>query len=121
MTDLKIITHTTYTYETTDCREFDSKPEAEAWQRAIDKAEHIVMLDSQFRPTTEIETAFFVYLKDQEQVDAFNAKQADLGLATVIHTPGYYYYDEVPDEYFNVDGIIKDLLGIKAKLDNVMN
>ena len=121
MTDLKIITHTTYTYETTDGREFDSKPEAEAWQRAIDKAEHIVMLDSRLRPTTEIETAFFVYLKDQEQVDAFNAKQADLGLATVIHTPGYYYYDEVPDEYFNVDGRIKDLLGIKAKLDNVMN
>lgn len=121
MADLKIITHTSYTYETTDGREFDSKPEAEAWQKAIDNAERIVMLDSQFRPTTDIETAFFVYLKDQGQVDAFNTKQADLGLATEIIAPGYYYYDEVPDEYFNVDGRIKDLLGIKAKLDNVMN
>ena len=120
MADLKIITHTTFTYETSDGREFESKQEAEAWQMAINNAEHIVMLDSQFRPTTFIEEAFFVYLRDQSQVDAFNAKQADLGLATVIHTPGYYYYDEVPDEYFNIDGRIKDLLGIKAKLDNAI-
>ena len=30
MADLKIITHTSYTYETTDGREFESKHEAEA-------------------------------------------------------------------------------------------
>lgn len=121
MADLKIITHTTYTYETTDGREFESKPEAEAWQKAIDNAERIVMLDSTFRPTADIETAYFVYIKDQNQVDAFNVKQADLGLATVIHVPGYYYYDEVPDEYFNVDSKIKELNGIKAKLDSAAN
>jgi hypothetical protein len=119
MADLKIITHTTYTYETTDGREFDSRPEAEAWQKAIDNAERIVMLDSRFRATDDVEMAYFVFIKDQDQVDAFNAKQANLGLAAVINVPGYYYYDEVSDEYFNVDGRIKDLLGIKAKLDNI--
>jgi dsDNA-binding SOS-regulon protein len=38
---LKIITHTTYTYETYDGREFDDKAQAEAWKRALDTAAHI--------------------------------------------------------------------------------
>jgi hypothetical protein len=113
---LKIITHTTYTYETSDGREFDDKAQAEAWQRALDVAAHIVMLDSDFRPTSEVDTAYFVYLKDQEPVDAFNAKQEDVGITTTITEPGYYYYDEVPDEYSNIDKEIEQLYNVKQKL-----
>ena len=120
MADLKIITHTTYTYETTDGREFESKPEAEAWQKAIDNAERIVMLNSKFRATDDIETAYFVFIKDQEQLEAFNARQADSGFESTIKEPGYYYYDEVPDDYINIDTEIKRMLDIKAKLDSVM-
>ena len=68
MADLKIITHTTYTYETTDGREFESKQEAESWQKSIDTSERIIMLDSRYRPTTEIDTVYFVYIKDREQL-----------------------------------------------------
>ena len=120
MTDLKIITHTTYTYETTDGREFDSEFEATKWQKALDNADNITMLDSKFNLTTEVEMAYHVFVKDQEQVDAFNVKQEDLGIASIIQEPGYYYYDEVSDEYINVDNEIKRLLDIKAKLANVV-
>lgn len=120
MADLKIITHTSYTYETTDGREFDSKQKAEAWQKAIDNAERIVMLDSKFRATDEIEMAYFVFIKDQEQLEAFNTRQADGGFESNIKEPGYYYYDEVPDDYISVDTEIKRLLDIKAKLGNIM-
>ena len=119
MADLKIITHTSYTYETSDGREFDSKLEAEAWQKALDNTNKIVMLDSRFKMTTEVEMAYHVFVKDQEQLDAFNAMQEYLGIASIIEEPGYYYYDEVPDEYINVDKEIERLLEIKAKLDNV--
>jgi hypothetical protein len=119
MADFKIITHTTFTYETTDGREFDSKPEAEAWQKAIDNAVRIVMLDSKFRATDEIEGAYFVFIKDQEQLEAFNTRQIDGGFASIIKEPGYYYYDEVEDDYINVDAEIRRLLNIKAKLDSI--
>ena len=119
MADLKIITHTIYTYETTDGRDFDSKLEAEKWQKALDNTDNITMLDSKFNLTTEVEMAYHVFVKDQEQVDAFNVKQEDLGIASIIQEPGYYYYDEVSDEYMNIDREIERLLEIKAKLANI--
>ena len=118
MADLKIITHTTYTYVTTDGRSFDDGCEAEAWQSALDNAEHIIMLDTKFNLTNEVEMAYFIHVKDQEQVEAFNAKQEDIGIASIIPEPGYYYYDEVPDEYFNIDKEIERLMDIKQKLDS---
>lgn len=119
MADLKIITHTTYTYETTDGREFDSKQEAEAWQKAIDTAERIVMLDSRLRATAEVEMAYFVYIKDHEQLEAFNTKQEELGIESMINEPGYFYYDERFDEYVDIDKELTRLLEIKTKLSSV--
>ena len=118
MADLKIITHTTYTYVTTDGRPFDNKHEAEVWQQALDNADNIVMLDSKFNMTTEIEMAYNVFVKDQEHVDAFNTMQEDVGITSIIPEPGYYYYDEVPDEYINIDKEIERLMDIKQKLDS---
>lgn len=118
MTDLKIITHTTYTYETSDGRTFDNKSEAEAWQKALDNSDKIIMLDSKFNLTGEVEMAYFLFVRDQEQVDAFNTKQEDIGIASIVPAPGYYYYDEVPDEYINVDSEIDKLLDIKSRLDS---
>jgi hypothetical protein len=118
LADLKIITHTSYTYETTDGREFESRQEAEAWQKAINNGKRIVMLDRKFRATDEIEVAYFVLIKNQEQLEAFNTMQTDGGFACIINEPGYYYYDEVEDDYINVDKEIERLFDIKAKLDN---
>jgi dsDNA-binding SOS-regulon protein len=118
MTDVKIITKTTYTYETSDGRTFENKREAEVWQKALDNTANIVMLDSKFNLTDEVEMAYFLFVSDQEQVDAFNTKQEDIGIASVVPEPGYYYYDEVPDEYINVDKEIERLMNIKYKLDS---
>ena len=41
MADIKIKTHTTYTYETTDGREFDIAKEAEQWQEYLEIMKNI--------------------------------------------------------------------------------
>ena len=119
MADLKIITRTIYTYETSDGRVFDSEPEAKAWQHAIDTAERIVMLDSKMNATAEVDMAYFVYIRDQEQLEAFNAKQEEQGIESIIRDPGYYYYDERFDKYVNIDNELERLLGIKQKLKSI--
>ena len=118
MANLKIITHTSYTYETTDGREFDSKPEAEAWQKVLDTAAQLVMLTSKFERTTESESCFNVYAATRELVNTFNELQEDQGLCARITEPGYYYYDEVSDEFVNIDREIERLLVVKALIDN---
>ena len=51
MSELKITTHTTYTYETSDGREFDNEAEALKWQKILEAFNGIPMLDHQFKPT----------------------------------------------------------------------
>ena len=119
MANLKIITHTSYTYETTDGREFDSKPEAEAWQKVLDTSSQLIMLTSKFKRTTESESCFNVYAATPELVDTFNAMQDDQGLCARLSEPGYYYYDEVSDEFVNIDGEIERLLTLKNRIANV--
>jgi hypothetical protein len=111
MKDIKIITHTTYTYETSDGREFNDEQEAKDWQAALDTIEDVRMLSSRFNPTNDVDSAFYVYIKDDYQRRAFNAIQADMGLNTRITEVGYYYYDDVADEYINIENKIKELQG----------
>ena len=117
MADIKIKTHTTYTYETTDGREFDDHKEAEEWQQAIDNIKKISMLGHNFKPTTDITEAFYVHIKTQEQLEAFDAMQADEGLVARIYSIGYYYYDDVSDEYISVKKEMDRLQNIIESLD----
>ena len=119
MADLKIITHTTYTYETSDGREFENKFEAEKWQKALDNIERINMMSSKFERTFDLECCYYLHLKDETQVDTFNIMENDSGFEARVYEPGYYYYDEVSDEYMNVDKEIERLLSIKQKLDGL--
>lgn len=118
MSDLKIITHTSYTYETSDGREFDDLDEAGAWQKVLDSTSQLIMLTNRFKPTRDPECCFNLYVANSDLVETFNALQDNLGLAARISAPGYYYYDEVSDEFINIDKEIERLLEVKAKIDS---
>lgn len=102
MADIKIKTHTTYTYETTDGREFDIAKEAEEWQEHLENIKKVTMLDSNFHNTTEIEEAFYVQIKTNDQLEAFDAVRAYNGGGAYIPYLGYWYYDDCTDSYVDV-------------------
>ena len=118
MSEVKIITHTTYTYETSDGREFDYAQEAEAWEKALSNIKNVAMLDAKFRPTTEVSSAFFVHIKTHDQLDAFSEIQAYEGMCAEIREVGYHYYDECTDTYLNIGKELKRLHDIIDKLDS---
>lgn len=116
MSELKIITHTTYTYETSDGREFDDELEAKGWQKQLSLIEGVCMFDSKFKPTKEIESVFYIHIKTKEQAEAFNSMQEYFGICASGVGVGYYYYDEISDSYVNVELQIKELHNIIDKL-----
>jgi uncharacterized protein YneR len=117
MADIKIKTHTTYTYETTDGREFEDAQEAQEWQDAIEGIKSIVMLNNKFHRTAEHDEAFYVHIKTTEQQKAFEAMQAYEGMCARIPEPGYWYYDDISDSYVNVNKEMDRLQSIIETLD----
>ena len=117
MADIKVKTHTTYTYETSDGREFDIASEAEEWQEHLEKIKSITMLDSKFHNTTDHSEAFYVHIKTWEQQEAFEAMQAYEGMGAHITEPGYWYYDDCDDSYVNVSKEMDRLQSIIETLD----
>jgi uncharacterized protein YneR len=101
MSKLKIKTHTTYTYETSDGSEFEDKLEAEAWQEHLEVAKNITMLNSKFCNTMHLDEAIYVHIKNQKQQEAFAALQNYEGMCAQITGPGYWYYDDQTDTYKN--------------------
>lgn len=101
MAELKIKTHVTYTYETADGREFDDAPEAERWQKHLEVIKGVTMLDSKFKLTSRTDEAFYVHIKTNDQLDAFEAIQAYEGYCAPIPAIGYWYYDDYSDNYVN--------------------
>jgi hypothetical protein len=99
MAEVKIKTQTTYTYETSDGREFDDAQEAQEWQEYLELSKTITMLDSKFKPTTDHTKAFYVHIKNWQQQEAFEALHAYEGMSAHILEPGYWYYDGCTDSY----------------------
>lgn len=116
MSEVKIKTHTTYTYETSDGREFDDAQEAQEWQQALEDIKGITMLDSKFKPTTEISSAFYVHIKKHSQLEAFELIQAYGGFVSSIPGIGCWYYDDCTDTYVNLETEINRLKDIQYKL-----
>lgn len=117
MSELKITTHTTYTYETSDGREFDKEAEAREWQEVLEIYEHIPMLDFRYKPTKDPAAVMYMYLKDQGQLKAFCAVQDYEGLAAQPTEPGHYKYDDISDEFIHIENEIIRLQDIISKLD----
>lgn len=116
MKELKIIKHTTYTYETSDGREFDDENEAKAWQKHLSALENVCMLNCEYEPTKEIDSVCYVYVERKEQEEAFNAMQEYFEYSARLHGVGYYRYDNISDEFVNVESEIKELQHIIDKL-----
>jgi hypothetical protein len=121
MTELKIKTHTTYTYETSDGREFDIVEEAQEWQQTLEDIKGITMLDSEFNTTDEVTSAFYVYIKTYPQLKAFEAMQAYEGMSAHISELGYWFYDDCTDHYVNFDKEIEKLQNMKDRLYEAAN
>ena len=99
MADIKIKTHTTYTYETTDDREFNDAREAQEWQDHLENIKGITMLTDKFLDTKDLSEAFYVHIKTWQQQEAFEALQFYEGMGAHIPEPGYWYYDDCTDSY----------------------
>ena len=117
MADIKIKTHTTYTYETTDGREFDDQQEATEWQLALDDIKGITMLDHKFCNTTEISSAYYVHIKTLSQLKSFEVIQKYEGMSAHIDALGYWYYDDDTDQYISVRKEMDRLQSIIETLD----
>ena len=117
MAEMKIITHTTYSYETSDGREFDDENEAREWQNALSLLENVRMLDNEYKPVKDIEYAWYVHVETMEQVDAFNMIHCDLGNYSRLHGVGYHRYDDGLGEFLDVKAEIEHLQNIIDALD----
>ena len=103
MSELKISTYTTYTYETSDGRRFEGDIEAaELWQKTLNNLSGIIMLDNKFNKTTHHDEAFYVRIDTWEQQEAFEDMQLYEGMGAHIPKPGYWYYDDCTDSYLNI-------------------
>lgn len=117
MADIKIITHKTYTYETSDGCTFDDEQEALEWQKALDDMKGVVMLDDKFNPTSNLYNTYLVHVNTEEELAAFNTASEKEGIAG-LPAVGYYYYDCHTDEYKNAGKELERLLLIINKLDS---
>lgn len=117
MAELKVKTHTTYTYETTDGREFDDRQEAEKWQDHLENIKGVVMLSNRFCNTTRVDEAFYVRIKTPAQLEAFKAFNAYEGSQADIDAIGYWYYDDDADTYISVQKEMDRLQSIIESLD----
>lgn len=117
MSKLKIKTHTTYTYETADGREFDDDKEAQEWQDHLDNITGATMLDNKFCNTTRVDEAMYVHIKTEAQLKAFAALNAYEGMYAKIDAIGYWYYDEHADKYVSVNKEMDRLQSIIETLD----
>ena len=118
MENLKIITHTVYTYETTDGRQFDNEAKAREWQEYLDLYDGIYMLDYQLSPTKDIELAYYVRIDTYEQAKAFNMVQHNLCYTISVPYPGYFRYDEVSGDFVDLKSEINEKQSFIDALDN---
>lgn len=63
MKELTVVTHVTYTYETSDGREFEDECEARQWESQLSLLDDVIMLDFQYEPIKDSESAYAVLTK----------------------------------------------------------
>lgn len=117
-TKLRITEHITYTYETSDGREFEDEAEAEEWQGYLDIFDGICMLDYNLSPTKDIELAYYARIDTEEQVKAFNMVQKNLCYCIHIPYPGYFRYDETSSEFVDIKSEIAEKQSFIDALDD---
>lgn len=109
MDELKIVKHITYTYETSDGTEFANEQEAKEWQKHLSAFEKVCVLDRDYKPTTDICRAVYVYAKTKEQAESFNAMVEAQGYSSTIDGTGWFRYDDISDSYVDIELEIEKL------------
>lgn len=110
MEELKVIRHTHYTYETSDGKEFYNKREATKWQNQLTLFQTICMLDANYKPTTDMNSAAYVYVKTKEQAEAFNEIAIEeFSYCSTLDGTGWYRYDDISDSYVDIESEIEKL------------
>lgn len=109
MSELKVKKHITYTYETSDGREFDDKKEATEWQKSVNHFNEVCMLDHHYKPTKDFSYAQYIHIETQDQANAFNAVQIYFGYCSLVESTGFYRYDEIRDSYIEMEDEIAKL------------
>lgn len=118
MAELTVKTHATYTYETSDGREFEDKDEAMEWQKHLCNIARMCLLGSDYKPIDMSRNeAVYVYAKTFEQADSFNdIRHEYYGWGEGIPGAGFYRYDEINDKYVDIEAEIAQLQRIIDKL-----
>lgn len=107
-------------YVAFDMREFESEQDCREYEKLKKAEKYIVGLNENFEYTDYPETICYVYLANQDIVDAFKGQQFELGFITRgIDTPDFYQYeDEIGwvkmDE--KIKKLIQNLIAVKEKL-----
>lgn len=109
MKGLKIITHKTYTYETSDGREFNCKQEAQEWQEKLSLLENVPMFDFDERPIKNMDDVVLVRIDTEEQANAFNDIQYYIGYCATVKGVGYYRYDDRKGDFVEVKSELEKL------------
>lgn len=117
MAEVKIKTHTTYTYETSDGREFDDKEAAVEWQECIDTFKNIIMLNSKFKPAADTTEAWYVRIRTDTEHQAFEDIRKYNGDTCGIPDIGDWYYSDSAESYVNVQKERDRLQSIIEALD----
>lgn len=118
MEELKVMRHIHYSYETSDGKEFGNKQEAMNWQKQLNLFTTICMLDKDYKPTTDINSALYVCAKTKEQAEAFNELSIEeFGYCATIGGAGWYRYDDVSDSYVDIELEIEKLQHILDMLN----
>lgn len=117
MAELKVKKRIEYTYETSDGREFEDKDEAMEWQKHLCNIEAMLFLDFDYKPTRDLDSVYYVYAQTIEQANSFNATVHEyFGYGAELPSAGFFRYDEIADEYVDVEGEIEKLQHIIDKL-----
>lgn len=110
MEELKVVRHIHYSYETSDGKEFGNKQEAMKWQKQLNLFQTICMLDKDYKPTTDINGAVYVYAETKEQAEAFNEMAIEeFGYCSTIGGAGWYRYEDISDSYVDIESEIEKL------------
>lgn len=105
-----------YLYRTSDGREFRNEQDANAHENRINSLNTVAMLNENFVQTMDTGLAFFVLIENIAQLEAFKYSLIQNGYTCNITEPGYYYFDEDCDLFFNIDAQIERLHNMKNRL-----
>lgn len=100
-------------YVAFDGKEFEGEKECREYEKFKENEKYIVGLSKYFKYSDRPEEIFYVYLSNQDIVDAFKRQQTEEGYDPLgIDTPDFYQHIEDGVGWVKMDKKIKNLIQI---------